>query len=494
MNIDGKPPTDSRLALAINWIAATILTGVIVLYAGLIGLGQWQADEYADFAALRMQGWHFFFDRLRWSPRPVSELVLSIYGWTVNQLHQPLIAPFLGLLWSGFIAAGLLAVFHTREERSRETNWLVMLAALALMASFLTGGGLTEAFYWPVGAVAYLLTLSSTLLLFWQGAHGRLATTEGRSISSIALIIAACSSEVGAMFVASYALTQASGWAIRKIPNRLDQRADTAILWWLLPGALSLAVLTALGLNRFHESEPGFTVASSTLGQPLASAAVAIRELVRELLGAAPGPAPFRLTSRLPSEILLSLGVGLCCPVNRSLKATARHIGELIAAFLMACMLSLTSSYLHFGTAGGQRHELVRHCWILMSASGAGILLVGLPTGESLRVRAIREIAAPVVLCLAVLTPWHIREVFREYKAYQAISRAIRCNFESGFQQASDQMIYDLPPNQGVLAFAQIEPGTYRVDSGGAVYPTYILKFFRKHSLVVRLGTESGSH
>lgn len=401
--------------------------------------------------------------------------------------------PFLGLLWSGFIAAGLLTFFHTRGERSRKENWLVLLAALALMASFLTGGGLTEAFYWPVGAVAYLVTLSSTLLFFWQTAHGRLATAEGRRVCSIALIIAACSSEMGAMFVASYALAQASGFAIRKLPNRLDQPAGAAVLWWLSPAVLSLAVLIAIGLNRFHEVEPAFTVASSTLGQPLASAAVGIRELVRELLGTAPGPAPFRFTSRLPSEVLLLIGVGLCFRTNRVSKAVARHIGELIAAFLMACLLSLTSSYLHFGTAGGQRHVLLRHCWILMSASGAGILLLAVPGKKRLRLHAINVTAAPVVLCLAVLTSWHIKELFREYKAYPAISRAIRANFESGFQQGSDQMTYVLPPNKGVLAFAQIEPGTYTVRSSGAFYPIYILKFFRKESLVVRLRTGPGS-
>ena len=486
MSFDANRPTDSRLALPINRVAVVLLTGVVVVYAGLIGLGQWQADEYANFAALRTQGWHFFFNRLRWSPRPISELILSIYGWTVNQLHQPLIVPFLGLLWSGFIGAGLLTFFQTRGKRSKDENLLPRLAAMALLASFLTGGGLTEAFYWPVGAVAYLMTLSSTLLFFWQAAQGRLAMSEGRTLCSIALIVAGCSSEVGAMFVACYALIRTAELVIRRIPNCLHERADTAILWWLLPGLLSFAVLSALGLNRFHETEPAFTVASSTLGHPLTSGAVGFRELVREILGATPGPAPFRLTSRLPSEILLALGVGLCCPVNRSAKGTARQIGDLIAAFLMACVLNLTSSYLHFGTAGGQRHELLRHCWILMSAAGVGILVFRLPTGKPFLVRPICEIAAPIILCLAVLAPWHIKELFREYRAYSVIARAIRGNFESGFQQGSDEMTYVLPPNQGVLAFAQIEPGTYTVGSGSTFYPTYILKFFRKRSLVVR--------
>jgi len=99
-SVDNRSAT-SRWFLAINGSAALLLTGVIVLYLGLIGLGQWQADEYDNFARLRTRGWHFFFDRLHWSPRPISELILMMYGWTVNQVHQPLIAPFLGLLWIG---------------------------------------------------------------------------------------------------------------------------------------------------------------------------------------------------------------------------------------------------------------------------------------------------------------------------------------------------------------------------------------------------------
>jgi hypothetical protein len=85
-----------------------------------------------------------------------------------------------------------------------------------------------------------------------------------------------------------------------------------------------------------------------------------------------------------------------------------------------------------------------------------------------------------------VLVPWHTGELLREYRAYPSIKRAIRENFESGFQRGNDRIIYVLPPNRGVLAFAQIEPGTYTAGSG-ALYPAYILKFFGKSTLVVRV-------
>jgi hypothetical protein len=111
------------LTMAVNWLVASFAVLVLLLYFGLIGLGQWQGDEYADFDALRTRGWHFFVDRMQWSPRPISETLLWIYGWTVNQMQQPLTVPFLGLLWAVFIVAGLVTFFQSRRERSGEDNW-----------------------------------------------------------------------------------------------------------------------------------------------------------------------------------------------------------------------------------------------------------------------------------------------------------------------------------------------------------------------------------
>src|SRR5204863_7510522 len=225
------------------------------LYLGLIGLGQWQADEYADFAMFRSKGWQFFSERMRWSPRPISEFLLLIYGWIVNLLHRPIIVPFLAVLWAGFLAAGLSTFLQIRSQRSRHENRLCLIAALTLMALFLTTGGLTEVFYWPVGAAAYLPTLAATLLLFWQNIEGRLATAGGRTLAFFALTVAALSSELGAMFAISFALFQVLKSRIQG-PD-LDQQ-EAGIFWWGLPGLLSLTVLFVVLAYRFHQPEPGF--------------------------------------------------------------------------------------------------------------------------------------------------------------------------------------------------------------------------------------------
>ena len=63
---------------------------------------------------------------------------------------------------------------------------------------------------------------------------------------------------------------------------------------------------------------------------------------------------------------------------------------------------------------------------------------------------------------------------------------AIDQNFESGFSAGDYEMTYDVPPNRGVLAFAEIKPGTYTTASPDAEYPIYILRYFKKQVLVVR--------
>lgn len=472
----------SGLVSFINWTTGLFMAGIIILYLGLIGLGQWQADEYADFALFRSKGWHFFWERMQWSPRPVSEFLLMIYGWIVNLLHRPVIVPFLAVLWVGFLAAGLSTFLQIRSQRSRHENRLCLIATLTLMALFLTAGGLTEVFYWPVGAVAYLPTLAATLLLFWQTIEGRLATAGGRTLALFALTLAALSSELGAMFAISFALVQVLKARIQPLDS--DQQ-EAGISWWGIPGLLSLAVLFVVLANRFHQPEPGFTLPNSTVGRPLLSGAVAIRELGVEILGHLRWQRAIRLGPNLLSELLLCLGAGLCWSFSRA-KPDPRATGGVIAAFLVACWLSLTSSYLHFGTAGGQRHEMLRHCWILMSFAALGVLLARSMSERLPWLYAKRQFVAPLVLLLSVVPLWHVREVLREYSAYPAIARAIHENFQSGFDPTTGQMVHLVPAHRGVLEFAQIEPGVYLRNPASATYPEYVLRFFDKRTLIVR--------
>src|ERR1700720_3368335 len=99
------------------WIGSFFLAAVVLIHFGLIALGQWLADEYDDFGLLERDGWSFLWNRLKWSPRPVSESLFCAYGWIVNHLHRPLIGVFLGILWVGLIVAGLVTFWQNRRKR-----------------------------------------------------------------------------------------------------------------------------------------------------------------------------------------------------------------------------------------------------------------------------------------------------------------------------------------------------------------------------------------
>ena len=73
----------------VPWIGGCFLAAVVLIHFGLIGLGQWLGDEYADFGRLERDGWLFLWDRLKWSPRPVSESLFCAYGRNRQSFAPP---------------------------------------------------------------------------------------------------------------------------------------------------------------------------------------------------------------------------------------------------------------------------------------------------------------------------------------------------------------------------------------------------------------------
>jgi len=457
-------------------------------YAGLIGLGQWQADEYDDFGRLARDGWRAYGQRLVWSPRPVSESVFYSYGWLVNHLHRPLIVPFLGVLWAGFLAAGLFTALQEWLEKRDGPVWPGVLIATSLMASFVAAGGLTEVLYWPAGAVAYLMTLSATLLLFLQIAAGRLSDRKGRTLAFGCLLVAAGSSEMGAAFVLAFALVQALlfGWSAVRQPANSGGRLP--VWWWMIPAGLSVIVMLAVGANRFHVVETRAALTSDTVGHPMMSLWRASGKLVQEAVGwRVRSNGKMGFSGRLPSELLLAAGIGMCWRrMKRPDRETMRQIAGIAVALLLGALFTVAAAYLHFGVAVGERHETIRRCWILMSFAAVGIVWFSHSRMERFRGRGAVDLLAPLLVGVALASVWHVKALGREYAAYTPVRHAIDQNFESGFSAGDYEITYEVPPSRGVLAFAEIKPGTYTTASPDAAYPIYILRYFKKQVLVVR--------
>jgi len=467
------------------WAAGVFLAGVLLSYAGLIGLGQWSPDEYDDFASFAQNGWNAFWHRLQWSPRPFSETAFYAYGCLVNLLHRPLIASFLGVLWAGFFVAGLFTAWQMHREHRDEPLWPCLLVTLSFMASFVTGGGLTEVFYWPAGAVAYLTTLSVTLLLFLQVATGRLSNRGGRLLASFCLAIAASSSEAGAAFVLAFALVQVVQLILVRAGSAADQTNRLPVLWWMVPTLLSVLLIAVVGSNRYHVVEEPTILTAASVGHPLLSLLAASRKLLLEIVGWE-SYGRTQLSGRLLAEMLLAVGVGMSWRLFSSpRKKPPRQIAGLIATFLLASLFTLAAEYVHFGTAVGERHETIRRCWILMSAAGLGILGFSSPVMQRLRSRPFSNVLAPLLLCAAIFPVWHVKALLREYQIYVAVRHTTERNFQSGYS-AGGAMTYDWPPFRGVLSPSQPEPGVYTSESPNAAYPLYILRYFNKQTLVVR--------
>lgn len=420
---------------------------------------------------------------MRWSPRPISELLFCSYGWLVNHLHRPLIGAFLGLLWFILIATALLTFLQNRRRWSNSGIAPDLPVSLALLALFVAGGGHTLwVLYWPAGAVAYLPTLAATMLLFFQVAHGRLSTMQGRFLCSCCLIVASFTSEMGATFGVCYGGLQAAKYFAFRKQQTCPRRYGA---WWMVPTILSTIPLLLVSVNRFSVAELPAVTFGPTKGHPVSSLIAGAQELAMEILGRSVHHlGAHGLGSRLLSEILLIVGVGLCWSVFGSVcRQTTGQVLAVIAALLLAALLTLAAANLHFGVVCCDQHETLRRCWILLCFAGAGILL-----SNSLPRTRWAQVADPyslgcVLLCAAVLVAWHIRPLIQSYQMYAAVRKATAHNFDMGFQENESHMTYWLLP-QTLIAQPQIPPGPHGPSASERIDVRAILQFFKKENLV----------
>jgi hypothetical protein len=475
-------------------IAGFFFATVILIYLGLIGVANWAVDEYDDFGRLAHDGWKAVWIRLQWSPRPISEALFLAYGWTVNHARRPLIVPFLGLLWVGLLVAGLLTYWQDRRVRYREdeqteSTSFELLACLALLASFVSGGSIMEVFYWPAGAAECLTTLAATLLFFLQTARGRLTTPGGRHLGCFCLLAAAGSSEVGAAFVLSYAAVQVLQHVMAGIRPSSPGRQDP-VVWWIVPSGLAALVLAALQFTRLSAVERPVSQLSPALGNPMVSLAIGLREMLLELLGVHLRAHGLAVSGRLVAQVLLAIGFALCWARFMSPSRTvARQTAALSAAFVLASLLSIVGAELHFGAVCCQRHEILRRCWMLMALAGLAVASLTWTAAQRL-VGRLSPALAPILLCAGILAAWHSKPVLREYRNYGALSYAIDHNFRSGFDAANSQMTFLLRPPGGLIYQEQVAPGIYLRDRPSPPYVLYVLRFFDKQSMVVHSASE----
>ena len=492
--------------------ASVFLSCVVVAFLGLIGLGRWQLDEYVDFYRMR-SGLPYVLERLRWSPRPISEPLYYLYGWLVNTLHRPLILPFLAAFWTLFLFAGGFTFRQTLREHRSQRAWNQLLIALTLMALFLAGGHLSEVFYWPAGTVAYLPTLSATLLLFLQILDGKLSTPRGRLTGAICLTIAAGSSEAGATFALCYILMRGARRGLAFIRSRQSAGERAPLFWLTVPAIMAALVLMAVRMNRFRAAEAPTLVRHSIAGHPLLSLIAGFEEMVIEFIGRGmlartakqyPHPATWfhlgprfllqmLLGSRIPMEILLVLGVGLWYSrFERPSRELSASIIEICGAFMAASLFTIAAANLHFGVTCCDRHEVLRECWTVMTMTGLVILFAGRFSGSTGAALDLGRTSAPLLLCVAVYSLGFMRPLIRTYHIYKPVYAASGENFASGFRATTDPMNFWVVPSAGIISEEILSPGVFAKGShdvsgfGYDVYPYYLMDFFRKDKITIQ--------
>jgi hypothetical protein len=81
------PSVEARARKLLCWIALV----TIAVHLGLVDIGQWAYDEFAIISAYRDNGLLALSTRLfHWSPLPISEILIWIYGCLVNWTHTGL--------------------------------------------------------------------------------------------------------------------------------------------------------------------------------------------------------------------------------------------------------------------------------------------------------------------------------------------------------------------------------------------------------------------
>ncbi len=459
--------TRTRWACAVT---AGAMALIILLYAGLIGIGHWQGDEFTYVVVYREKGLLALLQErvLGWSPRPLSEPLLALYAATVDWARQPLIAPFLALLW-GLL---LLAAFVTLKRGSYGTGLPYRLVlGLALPAMFLAGNDLNELFYWPMAATGYIPTVAALLAAFFI----MLDRPESRIAATLALIAAAWCSEVGAVFVLCL--------SVARLPALFRRRCGGFA--FALPLLAAAAVLLVLLSDRAGSAELP-TPGALFLHRPIASLIAAAPTLLQEF-GSLNG-GPVTRDGFVAAFFVHALFFAGCrhCWLASGKAGTERHAALAFAiGALLAAYASIAMAYYHFGFLCCMRHAAFRQCLITLALAGFAVASAPWRIGDAAR---LPRWAAPLPLLVAALIAFDssLGALLHDYRLYPAVLATRERNWQAGLRTDSTAMVYQKAPLGLLLRGESLPEGVYRLDDNPGWWARDIMRFFGKREVDIR--------
>ncbi len=481
---------DAFVRTLLGGIALVIVLVTIALHFGLVDIGQWAYDEFAIISSYRDNGWVAFSTRLfQWSPRPISETLIWIYGCLVNWAQRPLIGAFLGLLWLTLISAPLIAfiqipkVFRVNSPRSFMFS---ALFAFGLVALFLGEHNPGTLFYSPVVAAAYLTTLSAITLCFFQLAYSLTERPEGRVITALALIVAAASSETGAFFSIVFGLLSLISLVAEKFYGSWHK--NDKVLWYLVPALIGTGIFSLTMSNRLKTQETLFT--TPEYHNVLISLQTAVAELFKEVLISGK-----RLSNR---GVILSLilkvgfffGVRYCWLSSGIKVARKQWLIVMALSTIGTTYFSAAASYYGYGGLTNPWHHELRQCLIMLFVATIALLSCYHQSAE-LSVRRCEWLGSTAFcVVLVLMIPARLGGLIHDYKNYAVSIESRNRSWSSGLSDG-DTMIWLSPPRGRVADTLQFMPGIYKSESK-APGVLDIMHFFHKEHLQIRSWTETG--
>lgn len=449
------------------WLPLVAALLVVAVYGSQVGLGRWQSDEYNLFAAERHWNWPYMLARLSYSPRPVSELLIFLYGQAVAGWHRPLMTECLGGLWAGSIGC-VVAASALGAGRARAAAGPAL--ALSFFAFVLVTNQVTEAFYWPASALAYMPTIAgpAAALFLLAGAP----TPARLALAGLALLAAALSSEVGAAIAIGVA-GAASCLAVwgRVTPRRTD-------LWWAVPGAAGLWVMGEIVRHRATVDELGAS-ARPTTGHLLASIGAAARQMAIDVVHAGAGVA---IPAAVAAKILFVAGFALVAARFAGARP-GRWSAALACGLFVGAFFSLFAAFYHYGNDCCERQATTREALLDLFLVVAATALLA-----RIAVSRVPGWLGPVLLAASLFPfAWRVGALRADAANYRFAVDSRAKTWGSAADAGSGTMKFFLPPDAaGMLIRGTWQPpGTYALAQGAPDMLGAVGRFFGKSTVIV---------
>ena len=465
-------------------VGATIcMVAILALHLGLLTRGAWAGDEYAAISRYRDQGVAFLWFRFwSWSPRPLSEALIWLYAAAVVAARQPLIVPALAGFWALMIAAPFIALFRC----ARDTVAPRALSAVTILAFIVLGQHVAAVLYWPFGAVAYAPVIAALLFLLFFLANESTGGKAGSITIAAVLVIAAWSSEIGALLASIYC-GMAVGYLLWSM--RRSGTARSHSIWWAPPVVASLVVMAMIGGNHrasfpmLPGGDPGLyhhTLAS------LEAALIRLPQEFAALDGETFDRANF--VRGICAKLLFFMGLHFCWSTGECAAPRGKPWLPLLALSIAIGMVGiLGGSFQEFGTPCCDRHAFMRQSlgWIATAAMAIWMppLLASL--------RRWQLIIAPMALVIAaglMIRP-RVYDLREDYHYFSDPAEARARTMASGWSDGPAMTLY--LPYSDQLFPSQIPAGSYVAADNW--WAPGILDYYHKQTVQVRIAPSRGA-